>query len=264
MSITVQTIIDRLVAPVGPLEQTVDTLKSGSPGKPVRKVAVAMTATYAIIKQAIDTGADLIIAHEPTFYNHLDETNWLEGDPVYEKKRELIESTGIAIFRLHDYIHEYEPDGILSGMLLELGWDAYADAEHLHLLTLPSDEAETVGAVAAHLKQRLGIDSLLLAGDPAMAVSRIGFLPGAPGGRTQMDVLRQGGIDLLIAGETNEWETNEYVRDAVDMGFAKALLVTGHQKSEEAGMATVAAMLREQFPELLVDVIASPPAVRRA
>ncbi|MFC4104085.1 Nif3-like dinuclear metal center hexameric protein [Paenibacillus xanthanilyticus] len=263
MSITVQTIIDRLVAPVGPLDQTVDTLKSGSPDKPVRKVAVAMTATFAIIKQAVDTGADLIIAHEPTFYNHLDETSWLEGDPVYEKKRELIESTGIAIFRLHDYIHEYEPDGILSGMLQELGWSAYADPDHRHLLTLPPGEAGNVGAVADHLKQRLGIDSLLLAGDPAMPARRIGFLPGAPGGRIQMDVLRIGGIDLLIAGETNEWETNEYVRDAVDMGLAKALLVTGHQKSEEAGMATVAAMLREQFPELLVDVIAGPSAVRR-
>ncbi|MFB9326101.1 Nif3-like dinuclear metal center hexameric protein [Paenibacillus aurantiacus] len=263
MSITVQTIIDRLIAPVGLLEQTVDTLKSGSPDKPVRKVAVVMTATYAIIKQAVDTGADLIIAHEPTYYNHLDETNWLEGDPVYEKKRELIESSGIAIFRLHDYIHEYEPDGILSGMLHALGWEAYADPDNQLLLTLPPDEAGTVGDLAAYLKRRLGMDSLLLAGDPDMAVSRIGFLPGAPGGRLQMDVLRTGGIDLLIAGETNEWETNEYVRDAVDMGFAKALLVTGHQKSEEAGMATVAEMLRAQLPELLVDVIAGPPAVQR-
>lgn len=263
MSMTVQTIIDHLIAPVGPLEQTVDTLKSGSPDKPVRKAAVAMTATYAVIKQAVETGADLIIAHEPTYYNHLDETSWLAGDPVYEKKRELIESSGIAIFRLHDYIHEYEPDGILIGMLRELGWETYAEPGHLYLLSPPPGEAGTVGAIAAHLKSRLGLDSLLLAGDPDTAVSRFAFLPGAPGGRFHMEVLREGGIDLLIAGETNEWETNEYVRDAVDMGFAKALLVTGHQKSEEAGMATVAAMLRTQFPELLVDVIAGPPAVRR-
>ncbi|MDF2725587.1 MAG: hypothetical protein K0Q59_5264, partial [Paenibacillus sp.] len=70
-------------------------------------------------------------------------------------------------------------------------------------------------------------------------------------------------IDLLIVGETNEWETNEYVRDAADMGFAKALIITGHQKSEEAGMITVLEMLREAFPDLQVDFIASPVAVRR-
>ncbi|MBW7458401.1 transcriptional regulator, partial [Paenibacillus sepulcri] len=70
-------------------------------------------------------------------------------------------------------------------------------------------------------------------------------------------------IDLLIVGETNEWETNEYVRDAADMGLAKALIITGHQKSEEAGMLTVVEMLREAFPELQIAFMESTLAVQR-
>ena len=32
------------------------------------------------------------------------------------------------------------------------------------------------------------------------------------------------------------WDTTEYVRDAIAMGQPKALVMIGHEKSEEAGM----------------------------
>lgn len=60
-------------------------------------------------------------------------------------------------------------------------------------------------------------------------------MPGAAGCRSHIEYLGRQELDLLIVGETNEWETNEYVRDAADMGLAKALIITGHQRSEEAG-----------------------------
>jgi putative NIF3 family GTP cyclohydrolase 1 type 2 len=263
MVTTVQMVLNRLIEPVGQLEPTVDTLKSGSVNVEVRKVAVTFMATYAVIKQAVESGVDLIITHEPTYYNHKDEAEWLAGDPVYEKKRALIEESEIAIFRLHDYVHKYKPDGILVGMLKKLEWMAYADPEKMNFLTFPADEQHTVRTIASHLKSKLDIDSVAVAGDPEMPVRRCGLLPGASGVRSHINCLVNTPIDLLIVGETNEWETNEYVRDAADMGFAKALIITGHQKSEEAGMITVLEMLREAFPDLQVDFIASPVAVRR-
>ncbi|CAI6032876.1 Nif3-like dinuclear metal center hexameric protein [Cohnella sp. JJ-181] len=263
MSITVQQVIDALIAPVGKLSDTVDTIKSGRPDDTARRVAVVFTATYAAIEQAAATGANLIVAHEPTFYNHLDESEWLAGDPVYERKRSLIEKSGITIFRLHDYVHQYKPDGIVAGMLSKLGWEAYADPDEPTLLTPPPGEARTVRTIAEELKRKLDIDSVQVAGDPDLQVKRFGLAVGAPGGRAQMMYLRERDIELLIVGETNEWETNEYARDAADMGFAKAIIVLGHQKSEEAGMSTVASLLREKFPELPVDLIESPPALTR-
>ncbi|MCR8630203.1 Nif3-like dinuclear metal center hexameric protein [Paenibacillus radicis (ex Xue et al. 2023)] len=263
MIITVQMVLNRLIEPVGPLETTVDTLKSGRLNAEVRKVAVVFMTTYAAIKQAVDSGVDLIITHEPTYYNHKDEVEWLAGDPVYERKRMLIEESGISIFRLHDYVHKYKPDGILIGMLKKLEWEAYADPERLNLLTVPHDEQHTVRTIVTHLKEKLNIDSMLVAGDPEMSVRCFGLMPGASGGRSHIKYFENGNIDLLIVGETNEWETNEYVRDAMDMGLQKALIITGHQNSEEAGMLTVVEMVREAFPELQVDFIASLLAVKR-
>ena len=138
--ITVQMVLDRLIEPVGQMEKTVDTLKSGRLDAEVRKIAVVFMTTYAVIQQAIKSGADLIITHEPTYYNHMDEGEWLSGDPVYEKKRALIEESGVAIFRLHDYVHSYKPDGILVGMLKQLEWETYADPADRKRLTPPSDE----------------------------------------------------------------------------------------------------------------------------
>lgn len=263
MKITVKMVLDRLVEPVGYQEATVDTLKSGRMDAEVRKVAVVFMTTYAVIKQAIESGAELIITHEPTYYNHMDEGEWLSGNLVYEKKRKLIEESGISIFRLHDYIHSYEPDGILSGMLKKLEWEGYADPEELGLLTLPPSEQHTVRSIVSHLKSKLGINSMLVAGDPDMPVRCFGLMPGAAGCRSHIEYLGRQELDLLIVGETNEWETNEYVRDAADMGLAKALIITGHQKSEEAGMLTVVEMLRKAYPDLQVEFIASPLAVQR-
>ncbi|WP_254639526.1 Nif3-like dinuclear metal center hexameric protein [Cohnella sp. GbtcB17] len=263
MTVTVRQALDILITSVGKLEDTVDTLKSGDLDEEVQGIAVAFTATFDVIRRAIESGANLIITHEPTYFNHLDETDWLSGDPVYERKRELIASSGIAIFRLHDYIHEYKPDGIVDGMLKALGWEAYADSDDPTRLTLPNGDVCTVRAIAEEAKRKLGIDSVLVAGDPELPVARFAFAVGAPGGRAQMAYLKERDIDLLIAGETNEWETNEYVRDAADMGLNKALIVLGHQKSEEAGMLTVVKLLRGAFPDVPVELLELPSAVRR-
>jgi hypothetical protein len=63
-------------------------------------------------------GANLIIAHEPVFYSHLDQTDWLRRDTVYNAKRRLLDEHHIVVWRFHDYWHMHQPDGILTGVLL--------------------------------------------------------------------------------------------------------------------------------------------------
>ncbi len=63
--------------------------------------------------------------------------------------------------------------------------------------------------------------------------------------------------DVLICGEVNEWETPEYVRDAIDLGNNIGLVVTGHAPSEEAGMEYVVEWLQKLFTEQKVTFIAS-------
>jgi putative NIF3 family GTP cyclohydrolase 1 type 2 len=73
---------------------------------------------------------------------------------------------------------------------------------------------------------------------------------GAIGGRHQIRTAIATDVDAMIVGETSEWETPEYFRDAAYQKTKKALLVIGHQPSEEAGMARLAKWLQERFPDL--------------
>ena len=78
--------------------------------------------------------------------------------------------------------------------------------------------------------------------------------------QTQVQALRGDHVDLLIAGEASEWETVEYVRDAAAQGRHKALILLGHEVSEEPGMEQCAKDLREVFPGMRIDhILAGQP-----
>ena len=63
--------------------------------------------TFATGGVSLISGFNLIITHEPTFYDHYDKTDALaaEGDPVYAAKAALIKKQGLVIWRFHDYWH---------------------------------------------------------------------------------------------------------------------------------------------------------------
>src|SRR5215216_79495 len=95
---TVGEIIDLFLKEVNgaPFRQTVDTLKSGSRDNEVTGIVTTMFATIPVIKKAIHAKANFIIAHEPTFYNHTDETDWLKDDKVYQYKAALLKDNNIT------------------------------------------------------------------------------------------------------------------------------------------------------------------------
>ena len=53
-------------------EITCDTIKSGSPDTELKKVAVTMFATVDTVKAVKEWGADMMVVHEPTYYDHMD------------------------------------------------------------------------------------------------------------------------------------------------------------------------------------------------
>ncbi len=75
--LTARQVIERIQKHVGVpwTEPTVDTFKAGNPDTPVTGVAVAMMATLDVLRRAAEAGNNLVITHEPTFYNHFDSTN---------------------------------------------------------------------------------------------------------------------------------------------------------------------------------------------
>ncbi|HEX3045614.1 MAG TPA: Nif3-like dinuclear metal center hexameric protein, partial [Bacillota bacterium] len=82
MEWTVQAVIDTIITaiPGAPFPETMDTLKVGNSHQKVTGIAVTFLATYHVIEQAIRQGANLIITHEPIFYNGADEIQKFRGD----------------------------------------------------------------------------------------------------------------------------------------------------------------------------------------
>ena len=256
---TIRQVIDALLVdiPGAPFPNTVDTIKVGNPDQPVKGIVTTMFATDAVIKKTIGLGANFIIAHEPTFYNHLDETKWLGDDPVLKAKQEILAEHGIVVWRFHDGIHAHRPDGIRMGVLQALGWEKYYNADEPPALVIPG---VSLKEIIAHVKTQLGIGYLKFIGDPDQLCKKIVLMPGASGGRAQIGAIQQYQPDLLICGELNEWETSEYVRDARYVGGKIALIVLGHAVSEEPGMQWLAPVVQQKAPGVMVTHVVSGEA----
>jgi len=235
--------------------QTVDTFKAGNPETRVTGVAVTMMATLDVLQRAAARGENLVITHEPTFYNHLDRPEGMdENDAVWKEKRDFIEKNGMVVWRFHDHWHLRKPDGILAGMVKSLGWEKYQSGENPHLFTVPEIMLEKL---AADVAKRLDTPVLRVVGNPAMKVTKLGLSPGSAGFERETHALEMENVEVLLVGETREWETVEYVADAVTERKRKALIVIGHVPSEQAGMEECARWMKTFVKDVLIEFVAT-------
>lgn len=255
-SLTAEEVMQRVIAATGatPPANTVDTLKAGDPKTIVTGIVTTFMDTYPVLEKAVASGKNLIITHEPTFYNHLDDQQPLAADSVQQQKLAYIQEHHLVVWRFHDTWHMRHPDGVLDGVVSRFGWKTYQSQTDPHLFTLPST---TVGKIAASLQTRTGARAIRIVGSPTMPVTQVALLPGAAGSDRQIKALEQDGVQLLIVGESREWETVPYVQDAAAEGKQKALILLGHEISEEPGMEECARWLRTLFPALPVSFIST-------
>ncbi len=257
-SYTVEQIIDLIMkeVPGERLPETVDTIKSGSGDQVVTGIVTTMFATVRVIEEAARRKANFIIAHEPTFYNNTDDLNWVHDNHVVKEKQRLLEKHRIAIWRFHDYWHRMIPDGILYGVLQKMEWLEYS----------PKGEAsfrvpeQSLGEIVYQLKTNLGIPHLRVIGNLTSPCSRIALLPGAWPGQKQVELMEKSEADLLIVGESSEWETPEYIRDARSFGKHVSMIILGHSFSEEPGMEWLVQWLQPKVPGMPVSHVASGEA----
>ena len=238
-------------------EPTVDTFKAGDPQTIVTGIAVTMMATLDVLQRAAANGQNLVITHEPTFYDHMDNPAQLpqgENDVVLKEKRDFIAQHHLVVWRFHDYWHRRQPDGIESGNVHALGWGKYQDPANQYLFTIPET---TVEKLAEELRVKLHSAVPRIAGDRKMKVTRIAFSPGAAGFHRETGALEIPDVQVLIAGETPEWETVEYITDAYTEGRQKALILLGHIASEQAGMEECARWLRTFIKNLPIEFVAA-------
>ena len=255
--VTAREVIARIQQQVGvPWQtETVDTFKAGNPDTAVTGIAVTMMATMDVLQRAAASGKNLIITHEPTFYNHLDKLDVLEqkeNDPVLAAKLAFIAEHHLVVWRFHDHWHLRKPDGIVAGMIHALGWEKYQDAKNEHLFTIPET---TMEKLAADLKLKLSTHAMRVVADPHQRVRRVALVPGASGFARETHALEMLDVDVLLTGEPREWETVEYVADAVTQKKGKGLIILGHIPSEQAGMDECTRWLKTFVSEVPIEFV---------
>lgn len=221
---------------------TVDTCKHGDPNRELKKVAVCLTATADVLREAKAWGADLLITHECTYYDHHDTPR---EDPITAKKQELVASCDFTIWRFHDFIHHGNgPDGIHEGLIGKLGLAGSFDGVRYLTLETPI----TPRALARLLEERADAVHARITGQADEPIQKIALYLGACGG--MIDAFCSDDAELAIAGEQCEWRNVEQMRDAAQMGIKKTLILLGHGVSEAPGMELLAEKLAGTYPDL--------------
>jgi putative NIF3 family GTP cyclohydrolase 1 type 2 len=260
-TVTAQQVADRIRNNIGVgwKTDTVDAFKAGDPSTPVTRIVTTSLASLDVLNRAVNSGANLIITCEPTFYSKADTPTPparrpfgqpaapLEPpfpDPVFSAKDAFLKKHNLVIFRLSDHWRLRNPDPFAQGFADALGWSKFAgDPKHV---SIPETSLQALVAHTSNaLKSRGG---LRVVGDPQLRVRELALLPGSTPIDASLAALP--GVDAIIAGEVREWESVEYLRDTNDLGGKKALILTGRIVSEDPGMQLCAQWLKTIVPEV--------------
>lgn len=235
-------------------QQTVDTFKAGDPNTKVTGITTTMFSTLEVMQKSAAAGRNMLIVHEPTFYSGSDDTSTIEGDAVLAQKRAFIKEKGLIVWRFHDHWHAIRPDPVSVGVVRKLGWTKYLKSNDRWLFEFPET---TLREFADSIAKTYHSNSVRVIGDPNLKFTKVGFVAGAPGPMPQIRMLQRDDVEVLVGGETREWETVEYVRDAVTQGRHKAMILMGHNISEEAGAEVCAEWLREFVQGIPIEFVPS-------
>ena len=230
-------------------KQTVDGVKFGDGSLPIAKVAVCWYPSIRTIQGAIAQDCDLLLTHEPTWWDHLDRPGgWRNQGPGLKKTR-LLEKSGLVVARLHDTWDRWPQIGVRDAFAKGLGLGACLaeDQERWHgMYEIPEQSLVTFAKEVARRVAPLGQDAVQVIGDPEMLVSRPSIGVGCGGPNEDMIEL---GSDVLITcfDGAPYWSDRERFAEQ-----GVAVITLEHGTTEMWGIEALAGYVRKTWPDLNV------------
>jgi putative NIF3 family GTP cyclohydrolase 1 type 2 len=230
---------------------TVDRIIMGDPHRQVRRAMVTWISSLQAVTEAVEGGFDLLITHEPTFYDHYDhraDQARIEESEVAARKKRLIEEVGLVIVRIHDVWDRFPLVGIPWAWAAFLGLgDQPAATDRTRYQHRYDIKPITVDALAARLAAKIatiGESHVQVVSDGRQKVSRIGIGTGCV---CNIDVFREMGCDLSVVCDDGSCYWREIQR-AADAGHP--VIRVNHGTAEEPGMVTLARYVNDHLPGL--------------
>jgi len=226
----------------------------GDRAQKVERVMTCLTITPAAAAEAIRERADLIVTHHPLPFKPLKRLT--ADQPTGRILLDLIRA-GIAIHSPHTAfdsaavgINQQLADGLglveiqpleaADNLPAGLGAAAGLGAGRWGRLK----QQQSLGQVAAALKQFLKIGGLHAVGNLQSAINCVAVACGSAG--EFLDVAIRHGCQVLVTGETRLHTCYEAESRGV------ALLLAGHYASERFGVERLATAVAKQFPSLTI------------
>ncbi len=238
-------------------ERTVDKIIIGDPEREVTRVLVTWMSTFEAVREAVARGCQLVVTHEPTFWNHANEVEESGALPhpiwhgAFEVKRRFLLEHQLTILRCHD-VWDFMPEiGIpfAWARFLGLGNTPAATGQRgaLHRYDIEPTTVEAFAQRVAARTATIGEPAVQVVGPLDTVVSRIGVGTGCYCDPVEFEAI---GCDLSITCDDGNWYWQN-LQCAADRGHP--VLRVNHGTSEEPGMVTLAQYLRETFPTLQVE-----------
>lgn len=210
----------------------------------VKKVLVALDATYAVVQEAIDKKVDMIITHHPMIMSGLKQVN--KSTIAGQKVMGLIENR-ISLYSAHTNL-----DGAKEGLSTLLGHQlAIKNSRILSPITeecgtgqIGELEPMTLDELCQYVKDKLQLNSVRFVGDPRRVVQNIAVSPGS-----SMDfapLALAAGAEVFITGDVKYHDAQEYR----EMGLA--LIDAGHYGTEHIVVKIFRDLIKKWFHDIEV------------
>jgi dinuclear metal center YbgI/SA1388 family protein len=240
-------------------------LVCGDPQAQVDKVLFAVDPVDAVLDEALDWGAQLLVTHHPLLLkavNGVPATNF-KGRNVHRLIR-----GGCALLTAHTNADVARP-GVSDALALALGLRV-GDP----ILPLPGDasgrlglgrhgelpEAEPLSAFTARVARALPATAsgVRAAGDPDRPIRRVAVCGGAGDDRELLAAVRAAGVDAYVTADLRHHPASEAMEDA-RFGGGPALVDVAHFASEWPWLPVAAGLLAGGTVETRVSTIVTDP-----
>lgn len=170
----------------------------------VKKILIAVDATYEVCQKAIDSGADMIITHHPMIFSKVKNVN---SDTVIGKKLLMLIEAGICCYAMHT---NYDTRGGMAkhaADMLELKntevLEETLNGEGIGQIGI-LDNTMTLSELGEKTKKIFGLKNVMIYGDINSSVDKIAICPGS--GKSVIDTAAKKGVQCLITGDIGHHE----------------------------------------------------------
>lgn len=202
----------------------------------VKRVLVALDASYATIRYAVENGFDTVITHHPMIFKGAKNVT-----PSTLIGRRIVDAltNGVSVLSFHTRLDAAE-GGVNDKLCRALGFTAcetFGDDEMPTLGRIAEIPGVTAGELAELVKTKLGCDAVRVSGDLSKTVTRVALCGGD--GKDFIYPALAAGCQAYITGDAGY----NMAEDAAEDGLVT--IEVGHYHSEAPVCRVIAEAVRE-------------------